>query len=93
MMMHMRSLYLPTDVSVILVGGVTPNITTTSPLIDDDSYVMYKVDQDDFQHYVFSLVTYHQASDDDEAPMTKRQFKALNGKLDSLLESSKSPSN
>lgn len=34
-----------------------------------------------------------QTSDDDDAPMTRRQFKQLNEKLDSILESSKSSSN
>ena len=40
--------------------------------------------------YVFTV---HPASDDDEAPMTKGQFKTPDEKLDSLLESSKSFSN
>ena len=43
--------------------------------------------------FIFSPFTIHQTSDDDEALMTKGQFKAINENLDSLLVSYKSSSN
>ena len=49
-------------------------------------------DQNVFEEFQYNPFNVHQASDDEDAPMTKGKFKALNGKLDTLFESSKSSS-
>lgn len=89
----------PVTVNVFDTGtgtfGVTvgPSSSTVLPLRVDDHDMIFGDDRDDFQDFHYSRFTIHQESDDDDEPMTKGQFKALNKKLDTLLESSKSSSN
>ena len=53
---------------------------------------MFGDDQDDLEDLHYSPFNVQQSSNND-APMTTRQFKILQQKLDSLIESSKSTSN
>lgn len=72
-------------------SGVTigPCSTTISHLHDDYPATIFGDDWDDFQYFHFSPFNVKQSSDDKYAPMTKRQLKPLNEKLDTLIESSK----
>lgn len=62
--------------------------STASPLDEDDANILFGNDQENFTDFVFSPFTINVNSDDDDAPMSEGQFKTLNEKLDSLLESS-----
>lgn len=75
--------------------GVTVAFSSSpvSPLRVDDPDTIFGHDGDDFQDFHYSPFTFYEENDDDDAPMTKGRFKALNQKLDTLLESSKSRSN
>ncbi|XP_023763644.1 uncharacterized protein LOC111912141 [Lactuca sativa] len=78
----------------ISVAQTTPlytDSTTTTTATSSPPVTVNVFDTGTDFHY--SRFTIHQESDDDDAPMTKGQFKALNKKLDTLLESSKSSSN
>lgn len=83
------------DMGVGVTFGATvgPSTSTTLPLREDDPDLLFGDDQDDFQNFVFCPITIHQVMDDEDAPMTIGQFKQLNAKLDSLLESSNATSN
>lgn len=75
--------------------GVTlgPSTSTTSPLRDDDPYIIYCDDHEGFQDFTFNPFTIHQTNDDDNTLMTQGQFKQLSAKLDSILESFVTSSN
>lgn len=73
-------------------ASVGPNTSTASLLREDDHDVMFGDNQDDLQNFVCSPFIVCQARDDEVAPITQGQFKTLNEKLDSLLQSSKSSS-
>lgn len=70
-----------------------PSTSTTSPLREDDSDIVFGDDQEAFQDFTFSPFTLHWNNDDDDAPMTQGKFKQPSAKLDSILESSVTSSN
>ena len=76
-------------------SGVTigPSSTQISPLHNDDPDTIFGDDHDDFQDFHYSSFNVQPSSDDKDEPMTKEQFKTLNEKLDTLLESSKTSTN
>ncbi|CAI9276629.1 unnamed protein product [Lactuca saligna] len=59
-----------------------------SPIYRADPDMIYGDDEDDLAGFTFSLITIRAASDD-EASITKGQLKAINEKLDSLLQACK----
>lgn len=61
------------------------------PLGQDDPGTMLGGDKDDFQYFTFNPFQVKEERDED-ATVTKWQFKALSDKLDTLLVSSKSSS-
>lgn len=73
-----------TDTGVDVNIGVTSGLSTSSssPFRKNDRDIMFGDDLGNFQDFVFSPFTVNQASDDDEALITKGQFKQLNDKLD-----------
>lgn len=62
------------------------------PLGQDDADTIFGDDQDAFEGFHFSPFNVQPESDEDDAPMTTKQLMELNSKLDSLIESSKTPS-
>ncbi|CAI9274748.1 unnamed protein product [Lactuca saligna] len=64
---------------------------TISPLRQDDQDTNFAGYHDEFQYSKYSPFNVQEESDDD-APITKGKFKAVNEKLDNLLESSKTSS-
>lgn len=78
-----------TGASGVTVGPISRPI---SPLRTTDPDTVFGDSFDDFQDFHYSPFVVQQESDEDDAPMTKRNFKALNIKLDSLLESTKASS-
>lgn len=74
-------------------GAEASGFTHVSLLQTDDSDTMFGDDHDNFDIFHYSPFTFQKDSDDDDAPISKGQFKVLNTNLDSLLESSKASSN
>ncbi|CAI9282553.1 unnamed protein product [Lactuca saligna] len=73
---------------VFSVGHSTPPI---SPFHQDDPDMIYGADDDEFIEFTYSPFNIRTESDD-EAPVTRVQLKAINEKLDLLLQSSKASS-
>ncbi|XP_023762192.1 cell wall protein DAN4-like [Lactuca sativa] len=65
--------------------------TPISPLRQGDPDTVFGYDVDDFEAFTYIPFTIQDDSNDD-APITKGQLKALNEKMDSLLESTKASS-
>lgn len=77
------------DVGVGTSGFTTSHISTPiSPLHQDDPDMIYGDVEDDLVGFTFSPFTIMN-DNDDEAPVTKGQLKAMHEKLDSLLKASK----
>lgn len=62
-----------------VASGVTigPDFTPISPLRQDDPDTVFSDDHDEFQDFHYSPFNVHEDNDDD-APITKGKFKALN---------------
>ncbi|CAI9261280.1 unnamed protein product [Lactuca saligna] len=71
------------------VGHSTPPI---SPLRQDDPDMIFSEDEEDFRGFTYSPFNI-QTENDDDAPVTKGQLKAINEKVDSLIQSSKTQTN
>ncbi|KAL7587925.1 hypothetical protein Lser_V15G40915 [Lactuca serriola] len=65
------------------------DITPISPLCQDDPDTIFGDGRDIFEDFTYSPFRVQQESDEDDAPMTTEQFKAINTMLGSLLESTK----
>lgn len=81
------------DTGKNVYAGVTCEPDTyIVPSLDEFDDILYGDAQETFPDFIFSPFTINVNSDDDDAQMTKGQFKQLTENLDSLLESSKSSS-
>ncbi|CAI9260797.1 unnamed protein product [Lactuca saligna] len=63
----------------------TENVSSSIPNSNDDEDVIFGDDPEPIDDVIFLSFTMRVASDDDDAPITKGQFKKLNQKVDSIL--------
>ncbi|KAL7587596.1 hypothetical protein Lser_V15G40912 [Lactuca serriola] len=73
--------------SLLFMDSTTTTTTTTTTTNDPDT--IFGDGRDIFEDFTYNPFRVQQESDEDDAPMTTEQFKAINTKLDSLLESTK----
>lgn len=62
--------------------------SSSVPPFDDDANILFGNDQESIVDFVFQqfFVNFNSDYDDDDAPMTKGQFRELNEKLHLILE-------
>lgn len=72
----------------VYIGVTLDQGTSPASPFNEEEEILFGDNQEPIFNFVFNPFTINLNNDDDDAPMTKGQFKKLDEKLDSLLESS-----